>query len=59
MMTLLVLKPTTKMYLQARKRRIYFQLQQNVMKFCFAVLTLKQENTSAFLKYYLDLTLTE
>ena len=29
------------------------------MKFCFAVLTLKQENTFAFLKYYLDLTLTE
>ena len=29
------------------------------MKFCFAVLTLKQEKTFAFLKYYLDLTLTE
>ena len=38
------------MYLQARKRRIYCQLQQNVMKFCFAVLTLKQEKTFAFLK---------
>ena len=59
MMTLLVLKLTTKTYLQARKRRIYFQSQQNAVKFCFAFLTLKQEKTFAFLKYYLDLTLTE
>ena len=48
MMTLLVLKPTTKMHLQARKRRIYFQLQQNAMTFCFAFLTLKQEKNFCF-----------
>ena len=52
MMTLFILKPTTKMYLQARKRRIYFQLKQNAMKFCFAFLTLKQEKTFTFVKYY-------
>ena len=40
------------MYLQARKRRIYFQLKQNAMKFCFAFLTLKQEKTFTFVKYY-------
>ena len=44
-------KPTTNMYLHAQKRRI--------INLCFPYLDLKQENTFAFLKYYLVLTLSE
>ena len=44
------------MYLRERKRRFFFSVAINL---CFPWLSLKQENTLAFLNYYLHLTLSE